>query len=124
MASTPLLVKPTLDEVNLLAAKIGLPPMQAEAFFLYYESNGWRVGRNPMKCWKSALSGWKLRWQERGSNRNVIVMQKEFDRVNARMKAISDSYSDHQDWKSKDRDEYKRLKSRKTELMINLGVMV
>lgn len=38
------------DEYN---AKI-----QAERFFDYYDSNGWRVGKNPMKNWKSAVSGW------------------------------------------------------------------
>ena len=29
-----------------------------EAFFYFYESNGWRVGRNPMKDWKMALKRW------------------------------------------------------------------
>ncbi len=28
-------------------------------FFDYYESNGWRVGRNPMKDWKAAARRWK-----------------------------------------------------------------
>ena len=30
-------------------------------FFNYYESNGWKVGRNPMKCWKSAARNWLKR---------------------------------------------------------------
>lgn len=30
----------------------------AEAFFAYYESNGWKVGRNPMKDWKMACITW------------------------------------------------------------------
>lgn len=38
------------DEYN---AKI-----QAQRFFDYYDSNGWRVGKNPMKNWKSAAAGW------------------------------------------------------------------
>ena len=25
-----------------------------ERFFAHYESNGWRVGKNPMKSWKTA----------------------------------------------------------------------
>ncbi len=28
-------------------------------FWDYYESNGWRVGRNPMKDWKAAARRWK-----------------------------------------------------------------
>ena len=29
-----------------------------EKFFYYYESQGWKVGKNPMKNWKMAASGW------------------------------------------------------------------
>ena len=28
------------------------------AFFSYYESNGWKVGKNKMKNWHAAASGW------------------------------------------------------------------
>lgn len=31
---------------------------EADKFFNYYESNGWRVGRNPMKNWKAAIHNW------------------------------------------------------------------
>lgn len=31
---------------------------EAEKFFNYYESNGWKVGRNPMKNWKAAANNW------------------------------------------------------------------
>jgi len=51
---------PTLDELKLQAAKIGLPDNEAEKFFNYYESNGWRVGKNPMRSWSAALTNWKL----------------------------------------------------------------
>lgn len=30
----------------------------ASKFFHYYESNGWKVGKNPMKSWRSAVSLW------------------------------------------------------------------
>ena len=29
-------------------------------FFNYYESNGWRVGRNPMQNWQAAADNWQL----------------------------------------------------------------
>ena len=28
-------------------------------FHSYYESNGWRVGRNPMRDWKAAVRSWE-----------------------------------------------------------------
>lgn len=56
--------KPTLDEVKLIAAKIGLPVAEAEKFHAYYESNGWKVGKNPMKSLNGALSGWKMRYED------------------------------------------------------------
>ncbi len=31
---------------------------EAERFFYYYESQGWKVGKNQMKNWKMAASGW------------------------------------------------------------------
>lgn len=61
---TALLVTPTLDEVKLAAAKIGLPPREAERFFYFYDSKDWKVGKVRMTKWLSALAGWKLRWEE------------------------------------------------------------
>jgi hypothetical protein len=57
---------PTSAELDLLGAKIGLPPTEVRKFESYYQSNGWRVGRNPMKSVAGAMAGWKTRWQERG----------------------------------------------------------
>ena len=56
--------KPTMEEVHLAAAKIGLSELEAAKFFSHYEANGWRVGKNPMKSWSYALSGWKMRLPE------------------------------------------------------------
>ena len=61
-------VKPTIEEVHLGAAKIGLSELETAKFFSHYEANGWRVGKNPMKNWSHALSGWKMRSQEYGNN--------------------------------------------------------
>lgn len=57
--------KPNLETVKFHAAKIGLPDIEAEKFFNYYTSNGWKVGKNPMLSLPHALAGWKNRWQER-----------------------------------------------------------
>lgn len=58
--------KPTVAEIKLLAIKRGMPAEEGEKFFNYYESNGWRVGRNPMRSWEAALANWKRHWIEYG----------------------------------------------------------
>lgn len=57
--------KPILDEIKGEAVRIGLPEGECAHFFNYYESNGWRVGKNPMKNWRAALVNWKLNYQTR-----------------------------------------------------------
>ena len=37
--------------------------VDAHRFFNHYESNGWKVGKNPMKSWKAAISSWNGRDQ-------------------------------------------------------------
>ena len=34
------------------------PITQAEKFCDFYESNGWKVGKNKMKCWKASVRNW------------------------------------------------------------------
>jgi hypothetical protein len=49
---------PTLKEVSeyCQARKNSVDP---EKFIAHYESNGWRVGRNPMKNWQAAVRTWE-----------------------------------------------------------------
>ena len=51
-------VPPTLDEIRAycLERKNAVDP---ERFFSYYTSNGWRVGKNPMKDWQAAVRTWE-----------------------------------------------------------------
>lgn len=51
---------PTLDQVLQYMTTKGRPD-QASKFFAYYESQGWKVGKNPMKNWEAAASGWLSR---------------------------------------------------------------
>ena len=48
---------PALDEVKAYIAEKGYR-VDAERWVAYYESNGWKVGRNPMKDWKAAVRTW------------------------------------------------------------------
>ena len=59
-------VKPTIEEIQVYIQEKGYT-FDAEAFFAYYESNGWKVGRNPMKNWKMACTTWS---KNRNNNNN------------------------------------------------------
>lgn len=51
-------VRPTLDQVTAYCAERGAG-VNAEKWLAHYESNGWKVGKNPMKDWKAAVRTWE-----------------------------------------------------------------
>lgn len=51
---------PSLDQVTEECKAKGYT-FDPEHFISYYESNGWKVGRNPMKNWKAAARNWQAR---------------------------------------------------------------
>ena len=55
--------RPTLEEVQAYVTEKGYS-VDAESFIAFYESNGWKVGKNPMKSWRAAL----VTWQKRNAN--------------------------------------------------------
>ena len=50
-------VPPTLGEVKEYIAEMGYK-VDPERWWNYYASNGWEVGRNPMKDWRAAVRTW------------------------------------------------------------------
>jgi hypothetical protein len=53
--------KCTFEEVyEYMAIRIGKEnaKLEAEKFVNYYTSNGWKVGKNPMKSWSAAANNW------------------------------------------------------------------
>lgn len=50
-------VPPTVQDVAEYCREKGYP-VDPERFIAYYESNGWMVGRNPMKSWQAAVRTW------------------------------------------------------------------
>lgn len=55
--------KPTLDEVRAYCAERG-NKVDPEAFFDFYESKGWMVGKSHMKDWKASVRTWEKREKE------------------------------------------------------------
>jgi len=51
-------VPPKIDEVKDYMYERVSDESEAEKFCDFYESNGWKVGRNKMKCWKAAVRNW------------------------------------------------------------------
>ena len=52
--------KPSIEELQAYITEMGYT-FSANHFFDYYESNGWKVGRNGMKSWKAACANWQRR---------------------------------------------------------------
>lgn len=86
-------VPPTQEEAAAYAREKGLT-MDVERFLAYYSSNGWRVGRNPMRDWRAAMINWSRNDVERPPARpeKVLNAQKiqQRDLSEADMKGAND----------------------------------
>lgn len=49
-------IRPSIENIQTI-----LNREMALEFFDYYQANGWKVGRNPMKDWKAAARNWSRR---------------------------------------------------------------
>lgn len=130
---TAMLLTPSLEEVRLAAAKMGLPDMEAQKFWNYYESQGWRVGKVRMVSFTNALAGWNLRWQERNGHGDTpkvltgadkLIHRDEYNRIEARITLIRHQYDQNIQMSNKDREEIKRLKARREELQKMLNIVI
>lgn len=64
--------KPSLSEISEYCNE-RQNNVNPEEFFDYYEANGWKVGKNPMKDWKSAVRYWEQK------SRNASPKPKTFN---------------------------------------------
>ena len=70
---------PSFDDVKSYCQERG-NGVDPQAFVDWYTSNGWKVGKNPMKDWKAAVRTWETRWkderrpQEKGSGNVFLEM--------------------------------------------------
>lgn len=56
---------PSVEEVQAYCVEKGYN-VDPERFVDYYTSNGWKVGRNPMKDWKAAVRSWERKEKPNG----------------------------------------------------------
>lgn len=57
-SATSRFIKPTVEEVRAYCQERN-NSVDAERFVDYYEANGWKVGKNPMKDWKATVRNWE-----------------------------------------------------------------
>ena len=68
-------VKPTIEEIAAYCQEKGYN-IDAEYFYNYYESNGWKVGRNTMKDWKATIRNWSKKEKELNKNSNYGIYRR------------------------------------------------
>jgi uncharacterized membrane-anchored protein len=71
-------VAPTVAEVEAYIREKGYT-VDAQKFVDYYESNGWRVGRNPMKDWKAALRTWQANQFDKIPPQKKTVIAQQYE---------------------------------------------
>ena len=101
-------VPPTLAEISEYRKEI--PGLDAEAFFDFYTSKGWRVGSSPMKDWRAAARKWRRKDVEDGKVKPVSIegmehRTSEATKRDQEMAAALASIAEVE----RDRDEYQRL---------------
>lgn len=62
--------KPTLEEVQAYCQERN-NNVDAQRWFDYYSSNGWKVGKNPMKDWKACVRTWERSADNGRTNKRV-----------------------------------------------------
>ena len=62
--------KPTIQEVNEYCIERN-NSVNPESFIDFYESNGWKVGKNPMKDWKACVRTWEKNTTKTKTNSKV-----------------------------------------------------
>lgn len=70
-------IKPTLEEVQKYIEENNYK-IDHQYFYDYYESNGWKVGKNPMKDWKATIRNWHRKNQKSNSRSKLDEAFEEF----------------------------------------------
>lgn len=62
-------VKPTLEEIKNYCKSQNYE-IDAQGFYDFYESKGWKVGNSPMKNWQATVRNWARRNKQEGGSQN------------------------------------------------------
>lgn len=64
-------IKPTIEEITKYCKERN-NGINANAFYDFYESKNWYVGKNKMKDWKACVRTWEQRQERKTNNFNVF----------------------------------------------------
>ena len=64
-------IKPTIEEIEQYCLEKNYK-IDFQYFYDYYESNGWKIGKNSMKDWKATVRNWERR------NKQKLSAEEEF----------------------------------------------
>ena len=78
-------IKPTIEEIKDYCLNERKNNVDYEKFYAYYESNGWKVGKNPMKNWKACVITW-----ERTSNNASGTKNESTWNVSSKIRKMND----------------------------------
>jgi hypothetical protein len=100
-AASRLPIPPSMEQVTLQGAIIGLPDIECEKFFHFYESIGWMVAKNKMKSVEAKLRHWKIKFDEE----NTLVTERPNIRPAEQARALEAILQKHpcnKDWSGYD----------------------
>lgn len=117
---------PTLEQVLQLASEKSVPENEAKMFFYHYDSVGWKSGKNQMKNWKSAFSGWIIRSEKYNTARKASPIAQRIS-IEKQIESIIEQIKEHPgnpEWigydqnkvKQQDRDDLQLVRKRLAEL--------
>lgn len=70
-------IPPKKEDVEAYCKEKGYT-FDVNRFYDYYESNGWKVGKNKMKDWRAAVRSWAARQREDPKKQSAIDMFSEY----------------------------------------------
>lgn len=86
--------RPTIEEVAAYCLERG-KGVDPETWMDHYESNGWKVGKNPMKDWRAAVRTWEknqLKLTQPDDDKPRPMTQAEIDAHNAAFRASKERH--------------------------------
>lgn len=103
---------PSLDECRLLMARAGLPEIEGDKFYHFYESKGWRVGKTPMKSLASAVARWRIEYEQKQKPSSVWELKTIAEELRKKADAIACQYSYEDHWGMQWKDQGKKAEHR------------
>ena len=71
-------VPPTFQEVDAYMIEKGVNDnAEAKSFCDFYESNGWKVGKNKMKSWQASVRNWLKNYKHKAKGSDILQLSAE-----------------------------------------------